>query len=133
VGFGYSYILPIIVSGLIAEKGDILIIENPEAHLHPKAQARITEFFAKVASAGVQVFIESHSEHILNGVRISALKDNIAISNDEVSILYFRDSEQHLFVKLNLKANGKIDNWADGFFDQQENDLGEIFRLSVSK
>ncbi|MCP4109371.1 MAG: DUF3696 domain-containing protein [Desulfobacteraceae bacterium] len=133
VGFGYSYILPIIVSGLIAEKGDILIIENPEAHLHPKAQSRITEFFAKVASTGVQVFIESHSEHILNGIRISALKNNIAISNDEVSILYFGNSEQCQFVRLNIKTNGKIDNWVDGFFDQQENDLAKIFKLSISK
>jgi predicted ATPase len=64
VGFGYSYILPIIVSGLIAKKGHKLIVENPEAHLHPRAQSEITRFLALVASCGVQVFIESHSEHI---------------------------------------------------------------------
>ena len=58
VGLGYSYILPLIVSGLIAKEDEILIIENPEAHLHPRAQSRIAEFFSKVASCGVQVIIE---------------------------------------------------------------------------
>ncbi|MFT6938413.1 MAG: putative ATPase, partial [Saprospiraceae bacterium] len=66
VGFGYTYILPIVVSGLIAKSGEILIVENPEAHLHPKAQSELTKFLALVASCGVQVFIESHSEHVLN-------------------------------------------------------------------
>ena len=84
VGFGYSYVLPLIVSGLIAQKEEILIIENPEAHLHPRAQSRIAEFFSKVASCGVQVFIESHSEHILNGLRVSALDPKIDINNNEL-------------------------------------------------
>ncbi|MDI9342438.1 MAG: DUF3696 domain-containing protein [Sediminibacterium sp.] len=128
VGFGYSYILPLIVSGLIAEEGEIVIVENPEAHLHPKAQARIAEFFAKVASNGVQVFIESHSEHILNGLRVSALRNDINISTDEISVLYFNESFNP--EKLHIKSDGKIDNWPEGFFDQQEIDLTTIFTLS---
>jgi len=66
IGFGFSYALPIIVSGLIAKEGEILIVENPEAHLHPRAQSRITKFLAKVSQCGVQVFIETHSDHVLN-------------------------------------------------------------------
>lgn len=133
VGFGYSYILPIIVSGLIAEKGEILIVENPEAHLHPKAQSRITEFLAKVASTGVQVFIESHSEHILNGLIISTLRDDITLDTKDTSLLYFQNKSKTPFVKLNLQENGEIDNWVDGFFDQQEIDLAQIFKLGRKK
>lgn len=133
VGFGYSYILPIIISGLTAEQGEILIVENPEAHLHPKAQSELTKFLAKVASSGVQVFIESHSEHILNGLRIASLQENIDISNDDLSILYFMNNEKEPFVKLNVEKDGKIKNWVDGFFDQQEQDLAEIFRLGRAK
>jgi predicted ATPase len=128
VGFGYSYVLPLIVTGLIAKPGEIIIIENPEAHLHPKAQARIAEFFAKVASCGVQVFIESHSEHILNGLRVSALNPEIAISTKDVSIHYFNESFKSENLEMNEKA--KIQNWPNGFFDQQENDLAEIFKYS---
>jgi predicted ATPase len=128
VGFGYSYILPLIVSGLIAKENEILIIENPEAHLHPRAQSRIAEFFSKVASCGIQVFIESHSEHILNGLRVSALNPEIGISNNELAIHYFNE----LFDsnKLTMDEKGKIPNWPNGFFDQQELDLAEIFKYS---
>ncbi|MDB5029460.1 DUF3696 domain-containing protein [Mucilaginibacter sp.] len=128
VGFGYSYILPLIVTGLIAKPGETVIVENPEAHLHPRAQARIMEFFSKVASCGVQVFIESHSEHILNGIRVSALNPNIKLSAEDVSIQYF--DEEFIPEKLIPDANGKIANWPAGFFDQQEIDLSEIFKLT---
>jgi predicted ATPase len=126
VGFGYSYILPLIVTGLIARQGEIIIIENPEAHLHPRAQSRIAEFFAIVASCGVQVFIESHSEHILNGLRVSALKPEIAINHDEIAIHYF--SENFESEKLIVDSKGKIENWPSGFFDQEEIDLSNIFK-----
>ena len=128
VGFGYSYILPLIVTGLIAKPGETIIIENPEAHLHPRAQSRIAEFFAKVSSCGVQVFIESHSEHILNGLRVSALNPEIAIKHDELAIHYFNESFDS--EKLTMDEKGKIPNWPNGFFDQQEIDLSNIFKFS---
>ncbi|MFP9117019.1 DUF3696 domain-containing protein [Flavobacterium sp. RNTU_13] len=128
VGYGYSYVLPLIVAGLIAKEGEILIVENPEAHLHPRAQARIAEFFAIVASCGVQVFIESHSEHILNGLRVSVLRPEIGVNNDDLIIHYF--NEDFGSEKLSIDEKGKIKDWPSGFFDQQEIDLGSIFRLS---
>jgi len=128
VGFGYSYILPLILTGLLSKAGDIVIIENPEAHLHPRAQARIAEFFSKVASYGVQVFIESHSEHILNGLRVSCLNPEIKIDYDQIAIHYFNES--FVAEKLDIDENGKITNWPEGFFDQQEIHLSEIFKYS---
>jgi len=128
VGFGYSYILPLIVTGLVAKKGEIIIIENPEAHLHPRAQSKIAEFFAKVASSGIQVFIESHSEHILNGLRVNALNPKVDIKYDEFVIHYFGESFNS--EKLAMDAKGKIANWPNGFFDQQEIDLSNIFKFS---
>lgn len=128
VGFGYGYILPLIVTGLLAKEGETIIIENPEAHLHPKAQSRITEFFTKVASCGVQVFIESHSEHILNGLRVCALNPEIGINTKDISIHYFNES--FVPTKLEMDEKAKIQNWPWGFFDQQENDLAEIFKYS---
>jgi predicted ATPase len=129
VGFGYTYVLPIIVSGLIAKKGEILIVENPEAHLHPKAQSYLIKFLSIVASTGVQVFIESHSEHILNSLIISALDENINIKNSDISTLYFIDNPEKPFLQLKIEKDGAIANWPDGFFDQQEIDLAQIFRL----
>lgn len=126
VGFGFTYILPIIVSGLIAQPDEILIVENPEAHLHPKAQHELTKFLATVASTGVQVFIESHSEHILNGVRISTLDKNIGLENEDVSILYFQNDDNEPFVKIPIVKKGRIENWPEGFFDQTEKDFNVL-------
>lgn len=128
VGFGYSYILPLIVTGLIARPKETIILENPEAHLHPRAQSRIAEFFSIVASTGVQIFIESHSEHILNGLRVSGLDPSISLQHDEIVFHYFNELFDSR--KLVMDEKGKIADWPYGFFDQQELDLAEIFRYS---
>lgn len=128
VGFGYSYILPIIVSGLIAKEGEILIIENPEAHLHPKAQSELTKFLAKVASCGVQIFIESHSEHILRGLQVSVLKEDIEINEKDVNILYFNnEKEDSNFIQIPINADGSIEKWPNDFFDQADKDYKILF------
>ena len=131
VGFGYSYILSIVVSALIAKKDSILIVENPEAHLHPMAQSRITELLSKTAEKDVQIFVETHSEHILNGFRLCALRDNFNISNTDLSINFFK--EDFKISPLEIQENGRIPNWPEGFFDQQERDLVEIMRLGAGK
>ncbi|MBS3028949.1 MAG: DUF3696 domain-containing protein [Dolichospermum sp. DET50] len=127
VGFGYSYILPIVVSGLIAKEGEILIVENPEAHLHPKAQSRLAKFLAKVSSCGVQVFIESHSDHILNALRIAVLDD--IITHEDLSILYFQQNPEQPVVKIPVQPNGGIEEWPEGFFDQMDKDFARLFGM----
>lgn len=129
MGFGYSYILPIIVAGLSRPVNNrILIVENPEAHLHPQAQSRIAEFLARVSSTGIQVFIETHSEHILNGCRVACLKNDIKIGVDDFIIQYF--NEDFTRSEIKLEKNGKITEWPSGFFDQQSIDLAELYKLS---
>src|SRR4028119_114237 len=127
VGFGYHCILPIIVSGLIARKGEILIVENPEAHLHPKAQSRLTHFLAKVSSCGVQVFIESHSDHILNALRIAVL-DKI-IDHENLNILYLQLNSEQPVVQIPVQPNGGIEEWPKGFFDQMDKDFERLFGI----
>lgn len=127
VGFGYTYILPIIVSGLIAKQGEILIVENPEAHLHPKAQSRLAQFLAKVSSCGVQIFIESHSEHILNALRLAVLKQ--IVTAEDLSILYFQQNTEQPVINIPVKSDGELEVWPEDFFDQEEIDLAEMFKL----
>lgn len=129
VGYGYSYILSVVVTALIARKGSIVIIENPEAHLHAKAQSKLTNLLAKLASRGVQVFIETHSEHIVNGFRLAALRDEMPITNDDMSIYFF--DEDFSITHLAISPNGRIPNWPRGFFDQAMLDAAEIMRLGA--
>jgi predicted ATPase len=130
VGFGYSYILPTVVAGLIAQSGEILIIENPEAHLHPRAQHKLTQFLAKVAATGVQIFVESHSEHILNALRICTIEQEgqeKILNNTDLSILYFQDNLTTPFIHIPIDEKGGIDEWPEGFFDQTDKDFKILF------
>ncbi len=123
-GFGITYVLPIIVAILSAEKGALIIIENPEAHVHPRGQAILMELITRAVANGVQVVIESHSDHIINGSLV-ALKQNI-ISQDLLSAYYFeRDENKHIAIshKLDVTNRGKIRRPPQGFFDQIDIDL----------
>lgn len=73
-GFGITYVLPILIAVLSASKGALIIIENPEAHIHPKGQAVLMELIAKAVKNGVQIIIESHSDHIINGSLVAVNK-----------------------------------------------------------
>jgi predicted ATPase len=122
VGFGLTQALPIFVAALSANKSDLLLVENPEVHLHPAGQVKMALFLATVAAAGVQVILETHSDHILNGIR-RAVKTGV-IPHHRVICHYFRDREEpgDQVVTPLIDKNGNIDAWPKGFFDQFDQD-----------
>ena len=126
-GFGLTQVLPIVVAALSADRDDLLLIENPEVHLHPAGQAAMGTFLAEAASAGVQVILETHSDHVLNGVR-RAVKTGI-LSCADAALHFFRppqDDERGSSAQVvspMLDSSGKIDDWPDGFFDQFDKDM----------
>jgi len=129
-GFGVSYSLPIVVCGLAAAPGAILIVESPEAHLHSSAQSKIGSFLARVAAAGVQVFVETHSEHILNGVRLAVARKDHPIQSADVAIHHMQRTEKGTkSTEITIEENGSLSTWPTEFFDQTEKDLAEIVRL----
>lgn len=129
IGFGISYSLSIVVALLSAEPGALLIIENPEAHLHPKGQSKLAELIARAAKSGVQVFIESHSDHIFNGIR-KAFHAKL-LDKDIAKIHYFELDEKNVTrsTEINIAENGRILNTVPGFFDQFDDDLDELLDL----
>lgn len=131
-GFGISYILSIVVAGLWCSCLDspILIIENPEAHLHPYSQSQMGKFLMLLANAGVQVIIETHSEHIIDGARIQAT----CINNTNGICVNFLLAENDKITtkKINVSKTGELDEWPAGFFDQKMQDLRELFMLRKS-
>ena len=122
VGFGLSHVLPILVAALVARVGDMLLIENPEVHLHPAGQALMGRFLAEVAASGVQVILETHSDHVLNGAR-RAVRDAV-VSPADVVLHFFRDRnlDGDQVVSPRVDVRGNVDFWPEGFFDQFDKD-----------
>lgn len=128
-GYGISCVLPVLIAVLKSKPGDLLLIENPEAHLHPRGQRKLGELLALCASAGVQLVVESHSDHVLNGVRI-AVKKRI-IPHENVNFFFFDKAEyagehHHIVEKLSIDRSGRLNHWPNGFFDEWEKALDEI-------
>lgn len=139
-GFGLSYALPIIAAILGAstkpqdgfwknqwddnwdtarkERGTLLIIENPEAHLHPSAQTAIGRLIAKGGFAGLQIVVETQSEHIMDGVRLEARQHKDGHKN--ITFNYLSRSNEGFSSIENpvLTESGKLSHWPSGFFDQ---------------
>ncbi len=129
VGFGISYILPIVVSGLIAEEGSMLIIENPEAHLHPFAQSRIAQFLSVIAASGVQVVVETHSEHIINGMRLASMSNFISHKKMLIDFLSKDDNGKINVKPIEINNMGDLTDFPIGFFDQVEQDLIQLTQM----
>ena len=124
VGFGLSYVLPVIL-GLLSKPGTLCMIENPEAHLHPRGQTKMGELAARAAIAGVQVFVETHSDHFMDGVRI-AVRDGL-IEPDQASFHYFeRDGATTSVSSPTIDPDGRLSVWPSGFFDQHQENLARL-------
>lgn len=138
VGLGISYVLPVLVTLLTSLPGAIIIIENPEAHIHPRGQAKLGELIARAAAFGVQLFVETHSDHVINGVRV-AVRDGI-LKPEDVNIAFFErrphqvlgvDGEicTEIYSEINpirVDNNGMLSDYPKGFLDEWDNQLEEL-------
>ena len=128
-GFGITYVLPIIVQALAASmiENSVLIVENPEAHLHPLSQSRLGKFLSLVALNGVQIIIETHSEHIIDGCRIQAAREKMC---EKIKIMFFEKKEENSICKsIAVREDGELEEWPVGFFDQKRQDLRELLEM----
>lgn len=134
VGFGVSYSLSVVTALLSARPGALIMVENPEAHLHPDGQAKLAELMCLVAQRGVQVIAETHSDHIINGVLVNCKrfeKEGRGIDRENVSIYYFSDQDENhavMYEQIQVLPGGQIDYQPKGFFDRIVYDRGYLIR-----
>jgi len=131
VGFGLSYALPLVVALLITKPGGLVIIENPEAHLHPKGQSYLGRLIALSALAGVQVIIETHSDHVINGIRVAMrLTDDVP---ENLAKVFFvtANNQESIVHDLLVSPDGELPYWPEGFFDQQALDVRTIIKGEI--
>ena len=103
---------------MIAEPGGILVVENPEAHLHPGAQSRLARFLIRQAvSNGYQLIIESHSDHVVNGLRIAAKEGEIKSSQCLIDYFY-SEGDATAVRAITCDKNGTLSEYPDDFMDE---------------
>jgi predicted ATPase len=127
VGFGVAYSLPIVIACLATPADGLVLLENPEAHLHPRGQMAMGRLVALAASAGIQLLVETHSDHLLNGVRLAVKRGELAAS--DVKMHFFnRDPalRQSNFVSPGMQSDGRLTFWPEGFFDQWDRALMDL-------
>ena len=132
VGYGISYAFPTLVAGLTAQEGCTLIIDSPEAHLHPRGQARMGAFLAQMASAGVQILLETHSDHVMDGVRI-AIRDGILRPENAAFHYFTRDDITTNITTPQIDGDGRLSEWPEGFFDQHRRNMALLVRPKTKK
>ena len=129
VGFGITYIMPIVLRILSAKPDSMILLENPEAHLHPKGQVKMGELLGLATKGGVQILVETHSDHLLNGIRLAVHEGKL--NHEDVGIFFFdrQEEEGSISAKIlepKINENGRIDHWPDGFFDESEKILQKL-------
>ena len=129
VGTGVSFITEVIIACFATPKGGLVIIENPEIHLHPKAQADLIDLMAQIAKAGVQIIIESHSDHLFNGIRRLISQEKLALS--DVAVYNFKQDGNGLThaESVEFTSQGGIKSYIPGMFEQFDIDLDAILKL----
>lgn len=121
VGFGLSYSLPVITALLLGsiKSNAIVIIENPEAHLHPRGQTELAKLISLCAEIGVQIIIETHSDHLFDGIRYYVKCSTTNFFEKVIAYWFELDSKKNTNLeKININKNGRIENWPNGMFDQ---------------
>ena len=124
VGFGLSYTLPVLLA-LLTKAGTLCLIENPEAHLHPRGQTKLAELAVRASRAGVQVIVETHSDHFMDGIRI-AVRNGLIPPGGVVFHYFERTDGKTIVSSPQINADGRLSTWPSGFFDQHEENLAKL-------
>jgi predicted ATPase len=134
VGVGVSQVLPLVVMALLAPTGSFLIFEQPELHLHPKVQARLADFMLALARDGKQILLETHSEYLVDRLRLRIALSNADTVRPLVNILFSEKiGGQSSLIPIEISEYGAVLNWPKDFFEQSQRDVGRIIQAASKR
>lgn len=136
VGVGVSQVLPVLAVCLLAEPGDVVLLEQPELHLHPALQMRLADFLLACVDSGRQIIVETHSEHLVNRLRRRVAEDDSSKISDLVRVVFAeRDADGHTsFRPSDINPLGGLsEDWPDGFLDLGARDAQKLLQAGLAK
>lgn len=135
VGFGVSQILPIIVQGMAMKEGSLIILEQPEIHLHPTAQAKLFDFFNSLHKNNKSVLVETHSDHLVTRLRrrVAESEDELEKSINLIFVEFDQKNCSTIYKPLSMDELGNFSSWPKGFFDQYDQDIRAILQAQIVK
>ncbi|HCF94157.1 MAG TPA: DUF3696 domain-containing protein [Verrucomicrobia bacterium] len=139
VGFGITQVLPVLVQCFYAPPGSIIIMEQPEIHLHPSAQSALADVMIDVinsrengAARNIQLIIETHSEHFLRRLQRRIAED--VVTQEKVSAYFANISKTPATLEpLQIDIFGNIQNWPENFFGDEMGDITEQAKAAMKK
>jgi len=139
VGFGVSQVLPVLVQCFYAPPDSVILLEQPELHLHPSVQVSLADLFIEAIQArekgrdrNIQLIVESHSEYFLRRLQRRIAEE--MITQDKVAIYFCKPTSSEAEMgRLHLDIFGNITNWPEGFFGDEVSDLVEMTRAGITR
>jgi len=131
VGLGLSQLLPVVTLCCLAQPRALVVVESPEIHLHPAAQHRLADLFVALVRKGRQVIVETHSDHLVNALRLAVKRGRGAggLDPQDLAIQFFSAPDGATAVRrVAVDKDGRLPEWPAGFFDQSTTDLLELLR-----
>lgn len=134
---GYHQVFPIIIQAGLKKRGQLMAIENPEAHLHPKLQGDLMDFLIGEANSGKQILIETHSDVMIYRTQVAILEETL---RQQGVYIYFHNMEQiqpiskrsretpstACLQRIEVGDDGRFSNWPEGFLDQSEKEISKM-------
>lgn len=137
VGVGVSQVLPVLAMCLLSPPGSLIMLEQPELHLHPALQQKLADFLLAIARTKCQLIVETHSEHLVSRLRRHIAEDYTDEFVDEIRILFAERDEggatKFRHVPVNRFGAVDPDQWPEGFFDQAPNESASIVEAAMLK
>lgn len=134
VGVGVSQCLPVVVTLLLAPKDSMTLLEQPELHLHPAVQSKLGDFLLAMTVSGRQCLVETHSEYLINRLRLRIAESEGVAVRDQIGLYYTEEVDRSTkFEKVDVNEYGSVISWPKGFFDETQDDIERLMTASHRK
>ncbi len=136
VGVGVSQVLPLVVLCLRSRPDSLILVEQPELHLHPAAQQQLADFLLAMIASGRQLIVETHSDHMITRLRRRIVEDEADRLRDRVGFVYVTrsdDTGETEYREVAANEYGGFADWPHGFFEQGQQEAAALIRAAVAR